>query len=197
MSAKTLTAVHCKAQGIEKAIRKAAVLGKEFQRALKVCSSSPESRVDVTAGHWIRNTPTKFTCLAYVTNLASVSLKAKPKIQVSAHSSSNSSKPVAHGFEFAFAAAKALTGTLTLTISGACSEGATDQYEILVIGDGWRKRFSSSSEKRFRKLVLKKVRIGEKGIKVQIRSLAVALLNDKGHCQVLGRASVRFDHIKK
>jgi len=69
-------------------------------------------------------------------------------------------------------------------------------YEILVQGDGWSKRLTGSSEKHFTKLVVEKVSLDQKGVKVQIKSLAVALLQDKGHSQTSGRASVRFDHIK-
>jgi hypothetical protein len=195
VSAKTLTKIHCKAQGATKSKTRDAVLGKKVVQALKVSSSTSDSRVEVTAGYWTRDTPKKLTCLAFVSNLAAVRLTKKAS--VSAHSSSDSAKPIPHGIQFDFATTKTLTGTLTLTISGACTKGATDQYEILVQGDGWTKRFSSSSEKRFRKLVFKKVTINAKGLQVKIKSLAVALLSDKGHSRAQGRASVRFDVIKK
>ena len=77
VSAKTLTPIHCEAKGKQKAVTKDAVLGKKITKALKVATSSPESRVDVTAGHWTRDTPNKLTCMVYVSNLGVCATEAR------------------------------------------------------------------------------------------------------------------------
>jgi hypothetical protein len=194
VTAKTLTMVRCNAKGVAKTITKQTALGKVIARSLKVTAGTDGSRVSVSAGHWTRDTAKNLITQAYVSNMAVLRLTKKGK--ASAHSSSDSSKPVMHGVQFDFATTKTLKGTLTLKVSGTTTKGATDNYEIKVIGDGWTKTLKASSEKRFTRLVLKDVSIGTKGLRVQIKSYAVATLSDKGHCRAQGRATVRFE-VKK
>jgi len=194
VTAKALTLVRCKAQGLQKTITKQAALGKKVVKSLKVSAASDGSRVAVSAGYWTRDTARNMITQVSVSNMAALRLSKKG--EASAHSSSDSTKPVMHSFQFDLTTTKTLTGTLTLKVSGVTTKAATDRYEILVTGDGWTKSLKASSEQHFRKLVFKKISIGAKGLRIRIKSYAVATLSDKGHCRAQGRATVRFEVTK-
>ncbi|MEZ5987991.1 MAG: hypothetical protein R3F30_02465 [Planctomycetota bacterium] len=195
VTARTLTKVNCYAKAESEARVKEVPADKAFARSVKVASSESNARADVTAGHWTRETPTRATTMVYVSS--AVSLRLSKKANAIVHTAADTTNPVKHGFEFKLTAPVKTTGTLTLTISGRSTQGATDQFDIVVKGDGWSKKLASSSDKRFAKTVLPNVSIDPTGLIIEIHGLAVASLTDKGQCSAMGRASARFDVIRQ